>query len=731
MAMKPFGVGGTGGSVVADALPGLEGHTACLIGDYMLVYGGKTASHALSGDAFALNLTSLEWRRLRCSGGSVPMPRAYHSANVFGWKMFVFGGLLAVGVDDVHYNMYNAFANVDALDAQVLERRGAERLREPRTLRKVTQQKKELSALHVLDLENEPTWTDVATFGVIPPPRAHHATTIHRSTLYLYGGYSVYTTGRATDEELKAVYCVYALNLHTLTWSVIEAVNSVPPKLWGMASITSGDVWVLHGGVDITQCAETAAVCAWHLEQGEWRWLQAAEGAPPPISMHKAVRFGDKMIVFGGASDVSSVLYNETYVLDLLAGTWIHVKTTGEPPLARHGHTMVVAGYELLVFGGMDYSLTRSSRVWSLDLRTFVWSVVAAQFSAGDIDNVRGITRVVAEKFAPTFLPATPTQKRTDEAVQTLPTLGYGDVFSAADEILRGPATFASVRPAAMQQLESGSKTPPATMASQMAPPPRRDPTDPRNRTEQYAVAWSTNDDVMHGMRTDIAKTKSVLSNMLDAAAARAARESSGLGPSYDRLLEPNRDGTSTLDKTRADEARRHLGDELSARTARVRDLAQVASTDGASSLNVQQYWKAELDALAEHNEVWRQATVRENALMEDAERRHLLSGQQRSMLARKMVPAGALVSRTHADAMQTSSEAMFPHSSASRLSDSGAQFSHHHVHDPIKLAPVSKKHFVSPSLVKLGLTGQLGQRKGLSGGSSVDVSLLKSKLQT
>ena len=198
---------------VVDSMPGLEGHSAVLVSDYMLVYGGKVSARKLNPFVFALNLTTLRWQRLACAG-SVPPPRAFHSAAMFNWKMLVFGGLLCIGLDDIHYNTYNVFSCADALDESTLLVKGQDRLKDPKALRRVTQQKLEANALYALDLQNEPTWSSVVTGGCIPPTRAHHACTIYRTTMYVFGGYSVHTTARQTDEEVKALYQVYAPGSH-------------------------------------------------------------------------------------------------------------------------------------------------------------------------------------------------------------------------------------------------------------------------------------------------------------------------------------------------------------------------------------------------------------------------------------------------------------------------------------------------------------------------------------
>lgn len=380
--------------VVVDALPGLEGHTSVLVGDYMIAYGGKTGPMTLNAQTYALNLTSLVWQRLRCAG-SVPLARAYHSAAVHEQRMYVFGGLLAVGVDDIHYNAYNVFCNVDALDEGTLKLQGQHRKKQPQLLRKVLQQKKESASLHCLDMRSEPTWNTVLTAGCIPPTRSHHSSLVYRGQLYVVGGYSVHTTGRSTDEELKALSLVYQLNLATNVWTAVDPGSSSAPQRWGSAAVGVGDLWLFMGGVDYAaepSSKEDNAVCGWHLEEREWRWLaKSAIDGPPARAMHTAIRWGAHVIVFGGAADVTSILFNDCFAFDIFKGTWTAVLTKGDRPLARCGHQTVVVGDKMFVFGGMDHSFFRATRVWVLSLTTWEWSTATTSFSAKDLINVRGV----------------------------------------------------------------------------------------------------------------------------------------------------------------------------------------------------------------------------------------------------------------------------------------------------------------------------------------------------
>ena len=113
-------------------MPGLNGHTTVCYGNNLIVYGGLQAPAIFSPDVFALDLTSNKWSRVETNGdelfypsnnnnnfssssssSGVPAPRAFHTSVMVENKMFVFGGLLSVGIEDVHYNMHNVLLYYD------------------------------------------------------------------------------------------------------------------------------------------------------------------------------------------------------------------------------------------------------------------------------------------------------------------------------------------------------------------------------------------------------------------------------------------------------------------------------------------------------------------------------------------------------------------------------------------------------------------------------------------
>lgn len=78
---------------------------------------------------------------------------------------------------------------------------------------------------------------------------------------------------------------------------------------------------------------------------------------PAPIERegHTAVVIGRRMIVFGGTwvdEDDQSRYLNDVHVLDAARNWWSQPDTLGAPPIEREGHTASAVGRLMYVFGG-------------------------------------------------------------------------------------------------------------------------------------------------------------------------------------------------------------------------------------------------------------------------------------------------------------------------------------------------------------------------------------------
>jgi len=64
---------------------------------------------------------------------------------------------------------------------------------------------------------------------------------------------------------------------------------------------------------------------------------------------------------------------NDTHVLDVNSSRWIKPKISGTPPTARYGHSAVLAGSRIIVFGGKGPKGVVNRDLHALDPVTMTW----------------------------------------------------------------------------------------------------------------------------------------------------------------------------------------------------------------------------------------------------------------------------------------------------------------------------------------------------------------------
>ncbi|WVW81394.1 hypothetical protein I302_103386 [Kwoniella bestiolae CBS 10118] len=173
--------------------PPRRAHTTVLYKNYLIVFGGGNGQAALN-DVWALDITdlnNLSWQEWKTKG-DIPQKKGYHTANLVGDKMIVFGG------SDGHAS----FADIHILNLQTrvwtLITTDVKHNRLSHTSTQVG------SYLFIIGGHNGQTYAqDVLLFnlvtlqwetkspkGVIPPGRGYHVALLHDARIFISGGYN-------------------------------------------------------------------------------------------------------------------------------------------------------------------------------------------------------------------------------------------------------------------------------------------------------------------------------------------------------------------------------------------------------------------------------------------------------------------------------------------------------------------------------------------------------------
>jgi len=176
--------------IVVGPVPGArDGHSACVIGDAMYVFGGyEEDEDRFSNEVHRFSFLTLTWSHIAVSGSPASW-RDFHSASAVGGRyMIVFGGRSDYGAP-FHTNHEFYCRRVHVFDTQT----------------------KQWSQPHVL--------------GEGPAGRRSHSAFVHKDLVYIFGGYN-----GLEDKHFADLWC---LDPYTFVW------NKLTPRGGGGSSISS------------------------------------------------------------------------------------------------------------------------------------------------------------------------------------------------------------------------------------------------------------------------------------------------------------------------------------------------------------------------------------------------------------------------------------------------------------------------------------------------------------
>ena len=133
----------------------------------------------------------------------------------------------------------------------------------------------------------------------------------------------------------------------------------------------------------------------YNLTTNSWSHPAASTIRPPPRSGHTALLHGTTVLVYGGQhirlptsehGAPSVTFYSDVWQLDLATFAWRRCEVAGSAP-SRNGHTAWMRGGSMWTIGGSDESGPASS-VWRLDTSDWRWhEVEVAAQKDGDADG--------------------------------------------------------------------------------------------------------------------------------------------------------------------------------------------------------------------------------------------------------------------------------------------------------------------------------------------------------
>ena len=253
--------------------------------------------------ASARSTWGLEWEHVHCIG-ALPSPRFGHTTTVVGSNAWVFGGC-----DDV-----------DGMPT---------------------------NSTHVLHITGgDCVWEaiEVTKRDAAPLERwGHSVVQLSKTRLLLFGGF--HSTKRRLND-------VWIFDLVLLKWFPAYTPGVLNDEEEALDAEDEEGGSALGAADPIARAVAIATKNASSIREG------TLSMRPSPRGDHSAARIGDYFFFFGGYGGVGFEQrdFNDIYAVDVATLTWRELLPSGNPPAARSGHSAVVVGSSMYIFGGWSAS---------------------------------------------------------------------------------------------------------------------------------------------------------------------------------------------------------------------------------------------------------------------------------------------------------------------------------------------------------------------------------------
>ena len=310
------------------APPPLCRHSAVVEGNRMIVFGG-TDNSTESANTYVQDLNSRTWTIKSPDEPGLPPPIDSHSAVVNDHCMVVFAGF--VGGSRSNHTF-------------------------------------------LLDLETM-KWSSPAVSGDLPTPRSGHSAVSYQGNMIVFGGCG---DGGVKFNDL------WRLSLSAFTWERVELAGTVPQGRAGHSAVVYRHWMILFGGVkDLTK--ETNEMYGFDLDGLQWHLLQEERTIEDPVSAVQLEEYKKGKLAHSRSSHspassplttghrsppISGKKHDSPISPEELASgkkkkghlydgptSPVLGRIVGRAPYPRDGHSAVLIGDKMFIFGGDRYQM--------------------------------------------------------------------------------------------------------------------------------------------------------------------------------------------------------------------------------------------------------------------------------------------------------------------------------------------------------------------------------------
>jgi len=218
-------------------------------------------------------------------------------------------------------------------------------------------------------------WKSIRTSENSPSPRSSFGMCVgNDNSIYVWGG--TFDNLKSCDQHL------YQFDIHSGLWTKIQTFNNevLTIAYFGRsANCYNGKLYFFGGGA--LGGGFTNEVVVLDLKTKRWAKAQTTGSSPSPRCKHRTCLVGGQLFVFGGVDRLPPKARMDIFVLCLDTLVWRSVKTVGQIPEGRTGHTCEYdpSSNAVYLWGGYTQTMLFCPfDLFKLDLKTFEWTMKKA-----------------------------------------------------------------------------------------------------------------------------------------------------------------------------------------------------------------------------------------------------------------------------------------------------------------------------------------------------------------
>ncbi|XP_039769370.1 tip elongation aberrant protein 3-like isoform X2 [Ornithorhynchus anatinus] len=218
-------------------------------------------------------------------------------------------------------------------------------------------------------------WEILDCSGRAPEELEEHSMVAYRGTIYVFGGMV-----ESAFSQRKTPLWMYEIDASRWTeWQKPGSAQSTSPanRKGHSAVVYAAHMYVYGGFFDIKGTSQE--FWAFQFETREWAPLSLAPGdpSPGPRHGHSAVVYGSGMYLFGGLMGLME--QKDFWRWNFTSSTWSNIKAILGPPKVVGHSSLIFQDAMLIVGGGIPNSGPHSS-MWRFDFGSHVWKRPARPF---------------------------------------------------------------------------------------------------------------------------------------------------------------------------------------------------------------------------------------------------------------------------------------------------------------------------------------------------------------